>query len=79
MWYVFFFASRRVCPETDRSTVRLIFFVRDDRGKDEDEGIDPSYIDLGLFSNSESVFERWSDVLCAGNNNELKAARGAGV
>jgi len=48
-------------------------------GKDEDEGIDPSYIDLGLFANSEKVFEAWSDVLCQGNDNSLKAMHGAGI
>ena len=48
-------------------------------GKDEDEGIDPSYVDLGLFANSERVFEAWSDVLCQGNDNSLKAMHGAGV
>ena len=42
-------------------------------GKDEDDGIDPSYVDLGLFSNAEKVFEDWSDVLCAGGDNELRA------
>ena len=42
-------------------------------GKDEDDGIDPSYVDLGLFVNSEKVFEDWSNVLCTGGDNELRA------
>jgi len=42
-------------------------------GKDEDDGIDPSYVDLGLFSNSEAVFESWSNRLCQGGDNELRA------
>ena len=42
-------------------------------GKDEDAGVDPSYVDLGLFPDSEAVFESWSNVLCTGGDNELRA------